>query len=325
MKKNRLLLLALAGLLGLCGCRAVSLGNLEKETMITIDESETPAETEPAETVITHHRVYHDLEYVSDEEKATWREPLLRLFENELPRFMGEKSLGDSSAETTDPDTPRIERGYYAGLLDIDTDGVPELIIDLGGGSAGNACYNVYDLYTGEELGSMDGGYGDAWCTYLNAENGRLETIGRFTWRLGFSQRSTFVRRAVIVGSEAGNRMLYEYPMMEMTYNIKMVPVELTPEQIEKGISESWEEVCVGVSFYLNDSRTYLDDYLRAMDDFHRTRIRIPETEMKEIIRYDYEDDEIERLVDDLLALDQKFVKPTDGRPQVLPETQPTT
>lgn len=130
--------------------------------------------------------------YITDEEKADWFAPLVKLLSNqeELLEDDGGHGLGYFPPN---PDEPYIPWGYGLGLFDYNQDGVPELVVDRGGGSSGSTLYETFDIFTGEAVGSMDGtGNDGCWSIYYNMESGECFPFSQSYWNGGWDSHSEF-------------------------------------------------------------------------------------------------------------------------------------
>lgn len=261
---------------------------------------------------------YVDLAFVSDEEKNEWKSALVSLLNNEKTPVceQGEEAEEYSYLYS---DRPCIEAGYQLALFDINIDGTPELLVNVGGGSAGNAFYHVYDLMSGEEIGTLNGGYDNSWCIYFNRSTGQFESIGQFEWRSGWEGKIRLVNKATITDTLAGSsKYLYEETQLCAYYRIDAVSVELTEEdeKTDSAIQSAWEEVCSGARFWVNEDHATIETYFKAQDRFTENHIRIAETGMQLV---DWDDvangdggiaTQAEKMADALLSSSQKYVKP---------------
>ena len=134
--------------------------------------------------------------YVYDAVKAEWYAPLVKLLSNQEEAY-GNPQDGIIDYVPPRPDDPSIAAGCDMGLFDVNLDGVPELLLDLGGGSAGNDYFYVYDIFTGERIGTINGSGSEAWAVYYDIENNKYITIGRYDWRSGDSGSSHFVKTII--------------------------------------------------------------------------------------------------------------------------------
>ena len=296
-------------LIGTVGCRSVF-----------TPPYEIPEENEQVEiiekTVYVYKIEYMDFAFIPEQEKQAWRQPLINLLNNEkIPRYSnGGDLLG---YDYLYPDSPCIDIGRSLALFDVNVDGTPELLVNLGGGTAGNAFYAVYDIYTGRELGYMDGGHDDSWCTYFNTASGIYESIGCFRWRCGWMGQTTFVNKASIPDRLSMDEPeVYEYTWIETYYEIDMVEVPLTPEEKEKGYDSAHEDVYPGVKFWVNGDLADIYTYFDAQEDFDKNYVRIAETGIT-LVSWDSvteEGDDVgtraAKMADALLSLNQKFVVP---------------
>ena len=99
--------------------------------------------------------------------------------------------------EPSRPNDPSIVAGCDMGLFDVNLDGVPELLLNLGGGSARNDYFYIYDILTGEKLGTINGGGSDAWAIYYDIESNTYIPIGRYDWGSRDSGSSHFVKTII--------------------------------------------------------------------------------------------------------------------------------
>ncbi len=251
---------------------------------------------------------YKELSFASNEQKQAWRSDLLQLIENEgTVRYEDESYAG---YDFPYPDRPGIKRGYYLGLFDIDIDGTPELLVDMGGGSAGNSFYDVYSIKSGERLGSINGGADNSWCIYFNTKTGKYEAVGQFEWRMGWMNKLRFINKAVIADNSFGSCILNEWEYLFSSYSLDALHLVPTEERNDPNIEYIWEDICTGADFFINGSKVNANEYFAEYDDFLITTVRIPETAIHLIRRSEY--DTAEEIVDALLSLNQKFISTND-------------
>lgn len=152
----RLVSVLLAGfiLLSIVGCSS-------KNDNTSNTENNQNVESSDADCIINGRKFY----FVDDETKKEWKEPLAKLLSNVLVPY-GEHGDILGYEATIDSKAPVIPQCYECGLLDITMDGVPELLVHPSGyfGSSGTATYFVYNIYSGQKLGEIDGGNGQSWC-----------------------------------------------------------------------------------------------------------------------------------------------------------------
>lgn len=230
-----------------------------------------------------------------------------------------EKGEGSEEYSYLYTDRPCIEKGYQLALFDINIDGTPELLVNAGGGSAGNAFFYVYDLMSGEEIGTLNGGYDNSWCIYSNRSTGQLKSIVQFEWRSGWEGKIRLVNKATITNTMVGSsNYLYEENLLCAYYEIDAASAELTEEdeKMEPAIQSAWEEITSGARFWVNENRATIEAYFKAQDRFTENYIRIVETGMQLV---DWDDvvngdediaTQIEKMADALLSSSQKYVKP---------------
>ncbi len=294
----------------LSGCNLANKNDAEQTDLVSFEDNTT--ETEKEVIRYTYRVAYKDIEFASETTKESWREPLLKLFRNEATRGRGEEWGEWGEYVFPYPDQPGLIPGWYIGLFDINVDGVPELLIDMGGGSAGNSFYEVYDIQSGENIGSLDGGQEDSWCVYLDTNMGDFEAIGQFEWRCGWAGKERFINKADITHTLDGiEKYVYETTYLRADYRIDAAAVDLTQEEIENGIHGAWEEIYTGVSFRVNGSDASIESYFGEFDCFMQTYIRIPETALKLIHRSDYSTPE--EIVEALLSTTQQYIIVADS------------
>lgn len=253
---------------------------------------------------------YVDLAFVPDEQKNEWKSALVSLLNNEKTPVY-EKGEGLDGYSYLYPDRPCIEPGDQLALFDVNTDGTPELLVNVGGGSAGNTFYYVYDLMSGKKIGTLDGGWSNSWCIYFDRTTGRFASIGQFEWRDGWAGKIRFVNKATIPGamSESNDR-LREENLLCAYYTIDKVPVRTTDGEDDQ------EEIYTGVLFWVNGESATIEEYFYAQDRLTEDLIRIAETGIRLIDWDDVvgRDEEVavkaEKMADALLSSGQKFVKP---------------
>ncbi len=299
MKRYLVAFLALALLCtGLAGC-----GMNRREEALS--GGETPeGETTVREVVRYAYRLrYVEPRFVPEENRAAWRGDLLALVSNEAVDYY--EGDGPEGCNYPDPGRPGIPRGWHLGLLDVDLDGTPELLVDMGGGSAGNAFYIVYDIQSGRCLGSMDGGHDGSWCVYFNTLTGAYESIGQYQWRFGAAGKGRFINRVRLVNTVDGERgTVSEEPCFYTAYTFHAV----VEEPRETGAEALGGEPGTHITFQLAGEAATMEAYFEAYDTFVETCIRIPETGLVCIERGDY--DSPEAVVDALLSTGQAFIAP---------------
>ena len=288
----------------------------EKDCLESTVRTESQSQGETITNIEYIYRIsYEDIEFVSTETRESWREPLVKLLSNKaIPYGSGGEIMGYTYIY---PDQPCIANGFQLGLFDFDMDAVPELLVNLGGGSGGNAYYYVYDIMTGELLGSLDGGFDKSWCTYLNLDTGKYEVVGQFEWRMGWQGKQRIIRKATITNTMIDNRkILYDTSWLYAYYEIDAAELELTQEEIDEGIHSSWDEIYTGVTFRVNGNESYIEEYFSEYDFFLENYIRIPETALL-LIDWDdvcdYDEDQsvrAQKMTNALLSSKQQFIHP---------------
>lgn len=219
--------------------------------------------------------------FVDDTVKKEWKAPLTKLLSNVLISYFD--FTGDIGSEyidyraTVDPNEPTIPECYDCGLLDITRDGIPELLVSPYGysGSSLRKTYFIYDIYTGEKLGSIFGGADQSWCEYLYLETGNIDLTGQYWTRCGCDQRDRYI--TTVDFCEETNEY-QEYIYLHTFHQIASETTDIVDEDPDDGIYQAtWIESYSGTIYYIFDEETSLDQYF---DQFVQSCIKIPETEL---------------------------------------------
>ncbi len=230
---------------------------------------------------------YRDISFLSEEKRQAFRRPLIKLFEQEEPFVYYQESEDYAPSKKY-----LIKRGWEVGLLDVDMNGVPELIVNLGGGSAGNAFYEVYDLGTGKLLGEISGSYEDSLCTYFDMEKEVFVLLVQYQTQMGWASRFSNVDIVSPVSDDRENEAPFR---QDSCFEVNYEVID------EFGMSDGWR-----ASFYIEEKEVSLDDYLSEHAAFFKNYIRIPETDMILLDRSAY--DTPEEMADALLSTQQQFI-----------------
>lgn len=236
--------------------------------------------------------------FVTDTEKEGWRDPLEKLL---YKQQTGEKDPAS--------DRPSIEWGNSLGLFDINADGVPELLVDMGGGSAGNAYFYVYDIFSGEMIGQLDGDSTGAWGTYYDIGKKRYLPIGRYDWRIGAAGSEHYISTV-------------EYDQEKEIYREKILFFAAYEYDQEFLIDENGNfggvELTIAQALYqVNGEEAEFQRYHYAQSQFYREYSFVPGTGLVPCDWYDVQN-ETENSREDarkmaemlLFGTGQKFVKP---------------
>ena len=226
----------------------------------------TPPPSPPPPKVLFYPAIPGDGSRVVDAaQKESWEEPLAKLLSNVLIGYgEGGEYLGYKAS--VDENAPAIQFPFSCGLLDVTADGTPELLVfPLGyGGSSGCAYFLIYDIFTGQEIGHLDGGHDKSWCYYYDTEAGECRLYGQFSWRIGWAGRERFIQRVVCLDTPQ--------PYSSETYLMTSHGIDLV--EVEGGL----DEVYSSTDYYLNGERVSLDDYYEEYDSFTATCVRLPDT-----------------------------------------------
>ncbi|MBQ8404019.1 MAG: hypothetical protein IJX55_06295 [Clostridia bacterium] len=245
-------------------------------------------------TYICGEKIY----FATEKEVEAWREPLFKLLSNVEAEICSDDVKGEIIGyEAPNPELPSIADGCACALYDINLDGIPELLVDRGGGSAGNSCYEVYDIYTGENVCSIDGAQGASLCAYYYSETDEIKNVNRFSWRGGWSSK-LFFTTVFAPGTYEEKSYLYS------AYSMDMV----------KSGEDIFDIVCTGAKFEVNGESSEPESYLFEESRFEENCIRIKETELCYVYWWNVtENDDSprikgEKMTEALLSSGQKFI-----------------
>lgn len=278
---------------------ALSLGSCSAS-----DASDAPR---PAPSGISGEQVVMPYFFIPQDEVEGWREPLMKLLLNTESRIDSEGEGVEYVAPN--PNEPAIPYGHYYALFQVNGDDTPELLVDLGGGTAGNAFYEAYDIYTGECVGQLSGGCNeDSWCYYYHAEDGTLGAIEHTRLRLGWAGAIDGCYMMVYKngGLEDGGYLgiSYEHRILNDKLFDSNGSLVVNTETVV------WDINACGVEI---DIERYID----ARIELERTWIRIPETTMRVCSTFEFASGEDvdpkksreEQIVDQLLNGEQRFLR----------------
>ena len=253
--------------------------------------------------------------FVGDEAKKEWKQPLAKLLSNIIVPY-GENGDILGYEVTTDPHAPAIPQCYRCGLLDVNEDGVPELLVHPYGygGSSGNATYFVYNIFTGQKLGEIDGGNGQSWCYYYDTEYDDFDLIGQYWLRGGWEWRDRYITEVFYQES------IMECMESQLFHTAHEIAGEQTDIQDENPddifYTATWNEWYPSTEYYVSGQAACLDDYYAAYENFVTTHVRISETELILFTWGDVSNDDDdyitkgEKMAEALISSEQKFIKP---------------
>ncbi len=252
-------------------------------TLLTSCGKETAPETSVPENKDV---ALGEIAYVTPDQKESWRKPLEKLLANVGDRF-------DVSENPVYKDVPSIPMGYDCALLDVNFDGTPEVIINFGGGTAGNATYSIYDLHTGREIGDFDGAIEDAWCVYYDTATKTLCHMGEYRLREGWDMSHHLLASL-------------EYHLDDNQYrgHGKLLKTDVVDHS----------GAVVRCSYEIDGKFATAEEYEAAYDEFHQNYLMREGTEMVVISWWDVTDDEDDaktrgkKMAEALLSSDQVFV-----------------
>lgn len=224
-----------------------------------------------------HTHVYGTTVYfVTDEQKQDWEAPLAALLSNVEDPYQ-ERGENRDVTSSVDPDAPTTPPSHYCGLFDVTADGVPELMLFPygGGGSAGNALYYVYDIFSGEQIGCLEGGFDKSWCYYYHPDMQAFTAFGQYSWRIGWSGRE----RYIAVPEYNNEREKYDIRIyLYAYYEIAGEVVDPQPSEEQGIFTGTWIESYPGTIYEIYGHKATLDEYYTEYQRLTEEYVRIPET-----------------------------------------------
>ncbi|MBR4032655.1 MAG: hypothetical protein IKJ07_07980 [Clostridia bacterium] len=237
-------------------------------------ENETTVETNCSTDTVTKTVVAgREIYFVSDATKKEWKEPLAKLLSNVLvPYGAHGEIIGYEAA--VDPDAPTLPGFYECGLVDITKDSTPELIIApfSYAGSSGNSTYLAYNIFTGQLVGKLSGGFSQSWCEYYYSETDELKLVGQFWVESGVSDKEYYILTTEF------NEEFGAYPYLQTSHEIEISQEYVTDE--ESGGYPVWVEKTTGIHYYIDLKEVTQEIYDAEYNWFERNCIKIPETEL---------------------------------------------
>lgn len=328
--KNRTAFLLLTLLLSLLLLLSVGCQSARPPSSYADDTAETtePETTASISTEVEYHLVYDTVEFISDEEKEAWRPYLIQ-------RMSYIKGYTD---DMVPEGQYAIEDCQFYALFDLNLDGVPELLGGMGNFGSGFSpvypyCFPLaYDLYTGAKIASQHLSVSDNTAIYYDVDRGCYKVYS-------INYESTRIPGQEIYG---GNytidrvEVLYEFDWrIDTGYPIESLPpyivstTYLATDISIKGMvsAESSEENpnsyrytdILGDPHYIKDGEPCkYHEYYKELLHFMSTNILLHDTKLQYVSPH-YGDDSIngdrilenaEKWADQLLSLDQQFVRP---------------
>lgn len=241
-----------------------------------------------------------DIYFVSEAETEKWRAPLEKLLSNTVGLQFEDEITGEPIENGPPyPERPYIQRGFGCALFDLTCDGTPELLVNLGGGSSGNAPYIVYDIYTGESIGELDSSGGGSVCCYYAGKDVGVKTVNKYSLRMGWSGKMFFTS---FIEPSAGG--FEEKMYLESHYEMEM----------KNEGEDNFTIVCESMTCSVWGKKTEPEEFLFERECFDEKYIRIPETAMRYVSWYDLVSDDDtpeeqgEKMAASLLSTGQKFI-----------------
>lgn len=283
--------------LGICGC------NIKEAETVESDIS-----SPEADCIINGKEFF----FVEDEVKKEWKEPIAKLLSNVLVSY-GEKGEIFGYKVTGDPKEPAIPECYSCGLLDVNEDGVPELLLHPFGyhGSSGTSTYFAYNIYSGQKLGEIDGGNAESWCFYYDTVNDNTKLVGQYWLRGGWPYRGRYITE---VYYDEAIMECYELIYLHTSHEIEHEYTEYVDG--EPNYDSEWFEIYPSTAYSVHNRDVDLDTYYAEYDSFVRTCVRIHETELVLFYWGDVSDDTDdyatrgEKMAEALVSSSQEFIIP---------------
>lgn len=253
--------------------------------------------TEPPDN--TEYRIeYIDLDFVTDADKEAWRQPLIALLSKLHVGFYTVEL--DPDAEAPEDRYEMRVGGSYIALMDLNSDGIPEV---LEGYSGRVPYYVAYDLMSGETIGDLSA---SGWCCYFNTDSGVFEAYSTSFSQMGVSASSVQLLKAeysadASIGDTVKDLTLFSFSEI-MDQN---VTITLDDGRQISGYSTVYE---------VNGNKSDMFGYYSAMTEFLTTHVLIPGTRISPIVWDDVSSDEeaqeirAKKMADALLSSDQKFI-----------------
>lgn len=250
-----------------------------------------------------------NIRFADENTKKEWGRQLAKLLSD--VRITNDENAFD---EDTEAETV-IAQSIGCGLLDVTQDGVPELLVYPYGyyGTSGTATYFIYDIYSGEYLGCINGGNSESWCMYYNIETEELTLVGQYWLRNGWFERNRY-----IVTAAYDNGVCRESPFLHTYHEISLAEdYYVTNDDISENYATEGE-LYTKTLYYVRDQEVSLDTYYAEFDSFSQLYVRIPETELKFFYwsAVSNEDDDYaargEKMAQALISSGQEFAVP-DG------------
>lgn len=259
------LIFAVITVLSTAGC-SILWDRLNENANVTENEEETTTPPVPVNLTVE----WEGYRNFTDEEKEELYASLVRLLSNEEQPVVDYDDGAIVGYAPPRPDEPSIANGFELGLFDLTLDGFPELIVNLGGGSAGNSFYYVYDIMSGEKLGDMRGGAATGKCIYLNLESGEYEIIERYTFRNGATGMDHQIGK-VMFNEET--KEIYTKSLFFVSYEYDMIF-----ETDENGNDAGIDLEIAEVDFYVDGEYASHEEYLYYLNYFEETHSLVPHT-----------------------------------------------
>ena len=250
-----------------------------------------------------------ELLFVSDEIRATWREPLARLLSNIYQPIVEDYDIVGYAP--LDPTRPALPRSSACALTDVTMDGVPELMVFPYGyaGSAGGATQFAYDIFTGESVAVLSGG-ADTYDPYYCLRDGRIYLLSEYSLRAGATGGCFAIAAVACMEDDVWSEEVESLHVLYQKSVHLLAEYEIDGDPTQ-GIPPS------RVHYSICGGKVDAGDYYYELRFLHDELIPIPEVRgqlcrWSDVADHLPEDDYAARgaaMADALLALDQEFLR----------------
>ncbi len=341
MKRITILFLIISITILLLGCNSIKTNDstMEETSVENNDES-----TQDIDIIIDSYysedftlpmfESTSSVEYISRDERESWREALIIALSKLQPynEYYEYECPDDQLPKATLTGVKWGSDGV--ALIDVNFDGIPEVAEWWNdGGSAGNSGFQIFDLYSGEQVAGISTGwwrkpvmtvndrgeeiqiigddgtsYGE-WCTYIDDE-GNYKIFGQYNYGSG-NMEHYFSKMEQCADSFYGTEYVYRY----------LHRYEYTSQEIDGGrVSVIADYGFFFYNSYNKESRVTAQEVKEYFADLLSRYKIIEETEMTVFLWEDIEgygelsqEELAEKMADVLISSEQQFIIPKNN------------